>query len=254
MLCRLSAVLVFALLMVFAAFPPGIAGAVYGGGTQEELYPQKLPADYLDALAQEKFEAELSERGETRRHTLRLAKTLQEMSCPVGRLICEVDLAKEIRYGGITPVNIRVYVDDVLYRKVVAYYELHVYDALLTAVHDLPVESTVKPADVRVQEQEVESGAKTYLTDWKQVGDRVPARIIRAGTAITENMLQNPLVLDVGSPVTIISNYNGVEIRTEGIAMQRGRVGKVIRVRNARSAKVLRCRVLDAANVEVLQK
>ena len=71
---------------------------------------------------------------------------------------------------------------------------------------------------------------------------------------MAKDMLQNPVVLDVGSPVTILTSYRGIQVRAEGIAMQRGRVGKSIRVRNVKSAKILSGIVRDASTVEVMSE
>ena len=65
-------------------------------------------------------------------------------------------------------------------------------------------------------------------------------------------MLQQPIVMDVGTPVTIRVNYHGIEVSANGIAMQRGRLGAKIRVRNVASGKVLRGTVVDAATVEIV--
>ena len=51
--------------------------------------------------------------------------------------------------------------------------------------------------------------------------------------------------------VTIVSHYNGIEVRVSGIALNRGRPGQRIRVRNAASRKVMLATVLDASTVEI---
>ena len=70
---------------------------------------------------------------------------------------------------------------------------------------------------------------------------------------LTQSMLQNPIIMQAGIPISIVANVNGVNIKTEGVTLQRGRKDDIIRVRNTRSAKVLRAKVLDAATVEVVQ-
>ena len=65
-------------------------------------------------------------------------------------------------------------------------------------------------------------------------------------------MVQSPIVIESGVNVTIISSKNGIKISAAGIAMQRGRIGKIIRVRNAASKKVLRAKVIDARTVEIV--
>ena len=70
---------------------------------------------------------------------------------------------------------------------------------------------------------------------------------------LTKNMLRNPVVIEAGASVYITANNNGIIVKTEGVALQRGRAEEMIRVRNASSSKVLRVRVVDASTVEVVQ-
>ena len=77
-------------------------------------------------------------------------------------------------------------------------------------------------------------------------------RLIKAGTILNQNMLRGPIIMYAGDEITLISNYNGVQIKTPGIATQPGREGIIIKVKNASSGKVLKGRVLDAHNVEII--
>ncbi len=224
----------------------------YGPGTQAERYPQEISSEYFAQLANDELEKKLQAIGETRRHVLRLRRAPQPMNLPAGQLICEVKVPQQLAYGGVNPIYISVYVDGAFYRRSVCYYELDVYEHVLVATHDLDIEKTLAASDLRLEERSIDGSPGKYLTDMNQAVGRVPSRVIRAGTAIAAAMLQNPIVMDVGTPVTLVTSYGGVEAKAEGIAMQKGRVGKIIRVRNARSGKMLRGRVVDATTVEIM--
>lgn len=230
---------------------PVVAEAEFHG-TQDERYPQVLPADYIEDLARERLEQTLEEQGETRRYTIMLSRKVGSVRCPEGDIVCETELPKDVRYRGLNPVYVKVYVDGALYRRSICYYELHVYGPMLVAARDLRPEQLLTAADVRLEEHEVENRSEFYLEDPKLVVGRVPNRVIRSGTPITDGVLQNPVVINTGAPIQLVASYNGVKITTEGVALQKGRVGNIIRVRNATSAKILRGRVIDATTVEIL--
>jgi flagella basal body P-ring formation protein FlgA len=215
-------------------------------------YPQTISSERFVELARQKVEAQLREMGETRRHELLLIRAPQPMKLPAGSIICEVELPQAVKYSGNVPVHIRVFVNGKFYRRTVCYYEVAVYEKILVAEHDLLLEKPIQSADVRLEERRVESGNGRYLTKVDDLAGRVPARIIHAGSAVESAMLQNPIVFNVGAPLTIIANYHGVEVKTDGLAMQRGRIGGEIRVRNVRSGKILRGRVIDAKTVEII--
>ena len=90
------------------------------------------------------------------------------------------------------------------------------------------------------------------MPDFNELQGKVPARVIRTGTLIDSSMLQSPAVIESGAPITLIAQYNGVEVKTDGVAMGRGRIGAIIKVRNAKSGKLLRGRVIDEATVAIL--
>lgn len=232
-------------------FLPG-AYAAYGPGLQMERYPQNIPEEQFSALSEEKLEAVLEEQGETRRHELKFLRGPQTMHCPPGEITCEASLPKQMRYGVTIPVYLAVYIDGKFYRRATCYYRVLVYDKVLVAARDLPLEHKIEASDVRLEEREIENRADAYLTEIPEVTGQVPARVIKEGTPITERMLQSPIVMEAGAAITLVANHNGIQAKAEGVAMQRGRIGKIIRVRNAKSRKVLRGRVLDASTVEIL--
>lgn len=214
-------------------------------------YPQSISQDYMAGLATEKIEQALAAAQETRRHELRLVRQPQAMRLPAGQLICEVELPHGLNFSGQTPVVIKAYVDDQFYRQAVLYYQVRLYAPVLVATHDLQLERALTAADVKCEERCLENAQAEYLTDVKELGDSVPIRFIKGGTLITRNMLTTPIVVQSGAPVKLVTQLNGVAVQTEGVAMQRGRRGAIIRVRNARSGKVLRGRVIDATTVEI---
>ena len=121
------------------------------------------------------------------------------------------------------------------------------------AARNLFPDRELTSADVRQEEREVTSTMDKYLTKAEDVQGHVVNQMVREGTAFTQRMLRNPVVIQAGTTVSIMANVNGIVIRTEGVALQRGRADEFIRVRNVNSRKVLRVRVIDAANVEVVQ-
>lgn len=249
--CRAFCAAVTVLFVLAGGLLPAVAEAEFRG-TQEEKFPQVIPAEQIESLAREKLERTLEEQGETRRYTIMLSRKVSAVRCPEGDIECKTELPKDVRYKGLNPVYVKVYVDGTLYRRSVCYYELHVYGPMLVAARDLRPEQVLTQADVRLEEHEVENRSEFYLEDPALVVGRVPGRVIRSGSPITDGSLLNPVVVNTGAPIQLVASYNGVRITTEGVAIQKGRVGDIIRVRNATSSKILRGRVIDATTVEVL--
>lgn len=234
----------FFCLFAFASLP-AVADA-------QGVAQQMIPAEKFAEIARQKIESTLVQTGEMRRHELQLIRAPQAMELPPGEVVCEAELPQKLRYGNTNPIHLRVFLNGEFYRRVVCYYRVNVYDKVLVAAHDLRIDKPIAAADLRLEERSVAGGAGRYLTKLEEVQGRVAARTIKEGTAVESVMLQQPIVMDVGAPVTIRVNYHGIEVSANGIAMQRGRLGAKIRVRNVASGKVLRGTVVDAATVEIV--
>ena len=247
----LLAVLVLSAVWGGSFFFSSPAVQAYGGGTQAERYPQVVTSAQFDQYAREKLEQALAASGETRPHDLTLVRAVPDMKAPPGELICQVDVPNAIRYTGTTPVHVSVYVNQVFYRRAILYYRVSVYDTVLVTTRDLKPDEAIGAGDVKLAEVTVDDAATSYLKDAAAIAGRVPARFLRAGKPLTENVLQNALVIEVNAPVTLVTNVGGITVRAEGTALQRGRVGDRIRVKNARSGKMLLGTVIDAHTVKV---
>lgn len=235
----------------FCLFAWASPASVSAYGNAAGSYTQSISSEYFAELARQKIEDELNASGETRRHEIWLAQAPSALSLPAGEVICEVELPLGVQYDKRTPVHIRVFVGGRLYRRAICYYQVMVYNKVLVAARDLPIDKPIAPDDVRLEERRMEGRDRRYIKDMAEIQERVPARVIRAGTAVEASMLQNPIAFETGAPVTIKVMYQGIEVRAEGVAMQRGRIGASVRVRNARSGKVLHGMVVDAATVEI---
>ena len=233
----------------FFILPLGAAEAAYGGNLQQERYPQTVTQARFIALAEDEVRRALEGFGEQRRHALVLVRAPQDMRLPRGAITFQTK--GRVQYDGTFPVQVQVLVDGRPYRYAVVYYALKVYETGLVAAHELRPNQAIAAGDVRVQEFSVGRRETAYLKDFAALAGRVPARLIRAGMPIEEGFLQQPIAVEAGSPVAIVGSFRGVTARAMGTALQRGRIGARIRVRNESSGKILWGRVIDGSTVEV---
>ncbi len=74
---------------------------------------------------------------------------------------------------------------------------------------------------------------------------------LATGSPITVAVLTLPAVIHVGDHLTIVASGDGISLSTIGIAMQNGRPGQTILVRNLSSGRVLSATVMAAHKVIV---
>ena len=213
---------------------------------------QVLSGGQIETLALTEIEAALEERGEFRRHEVNLMRSLNNVTLPEGIIDVKILLpSTSISYSTTTPVKARIFVNGKPYRDIPFMVSIKVFDLVLIANHDLRIETPVNESDFRVEEIAID-GRTEYLKDSKVINGLVPHRFIRAGSPITVDYFQQPVAVEGGQVVKIIFKQGGLQVAAKGVAMTRGRIGQIIKVKNEASQKILSAKVIDSQTVEVV--
>ncbi len=213
---------------------------------------QIIPGEQIQAMATEEIENILAERGESRRHEIVFMSNLNKISLPNGVIDIKMMMPTAgLSYANVTPMRARISINGKNYRDITFGVLVKIYDKVLVANHDLRIEVSVNESDFRMEEIVID-GRTEYVKDVQEVKGLVPHRYIRAGQAIAINYFQQPVAVEMGSPVRIIVRRNGLQASAKGIAMSRGRIGQVIKVKNENSQKIISAKVVDDQTVEVV--
>lgn len=213
---------------------------------------QIIPGGQLESMAKSEIEMLLDSRGESRRREISLLRPLADFSVPNGIIDIKISVpSATVNYNGVTPVKARISVGGKMYRDINFVMSVKIFDYVLVANHVLRIETPVTEADFRMEEIAVD-GRTEYVKDVSEVLGLVPHRTISAGTPISINYFQQPVAVASNQPVRIIIHYKGIEASAKGIALTRGRIGEVIRVKNESSQKIISAKVIDAQTVEVV--
>ena len=219
--------------------------------TANERFPQLVLRENFEQLATDRLEQALTEAKETRRHTIEAVRVPMDTRLPAGNITYEVLIPNGLRYRSMMPVYIEININGAFYRRITCTMRVHVFEKMVTAAQPLQPEKPLTTADLRVEERELENVTYQYFTEPEEVTGKVLNRLVREGTVLSPNMLRNPIIIFTNAMVNLVVDYNGVKVKTEGIALQAGRAGDVIRVRNTRSGRTVQGHILDAQNVEV---
>ena len=213
---------------------------------------QILSGAQIEEMALAEIENILDERGEFRRREITFRRNLTNVPLPEGIIDVKILMpSTSISYSVGTSVKARIFVNGKPFRDVNFIVSIKVFDLALIAAHDLRIEVPVSESDFRVEEIAID-GRTDYLKDPADVAGLVPHRFIRAGSPVTIDYFQQPVVMESGNIVRIIFKQKGVNVSAKGIAMTRGRIGQVIKVKNEASQKILSARIIDSQTVEVV--
>lgn len=131
------------------------------------------------------------------------------------------------------PVQVRAYTDVMVARQPVT------RDAMITE------------NDIERQKREISRYNAGVYTEQNQVIGMVAKRNIRQDTVLTPRMVEPRRLVSRGQHVTIIAEFNGMQIRTKGEALMDGHQGQIISVENTRSGKKISGEVIAPSTVRV---
>ena len=102
---------------------------------------------------------------------------------------------------------------------------------------------TIYPGDIvqagRLREAEIDDDASGLISAPGEIEGKIARRTLLAGRPILRNWIDEPVAVANGSAVSLIYEEPGLTIRATGQALEPGRIGDAIRVRNADSGIVV---------------
>lgn len=114
---------------------------------------------------------------------------------------------------------------------------------------DVPAGQTIKDEDVMLERRDV-TLVPDAISDTQVAVGFTGNRSLRTGQVLSKRALLTPLLVLRGHSVSIVARSQGIAVTVAGEAMDSGREGEVVRVRNIASGKVIRARVIDVGKVE----
>ena len=162
-----------------------------------------------------------------------LIVTLETPAEPIGRVTTRVRCEGTAPWTVFVPGQVR------LYREVV------------TVTKPIDRESVISESSVMLAERDVGLLNQGYLTDMEQAIGSKSTRALQPDQVISPTFIRQAEAIRRGDQVVITARSGGINVRMPGEALSDGAVGKQISVRNQRSQRVVRARVIGPGQVEV---
>ena len=162
-----------------------------------------------------------------------LTTTLESPAEPIGRVTLRVRCEGPAPWTVFVPGQVR------LYREVVI------------ANRPLKRDNLITDLDVVLAERDVGLLNQGYLTGLKQAIGKKLTRPLSPDQVLAPIHVQLAEAIRKGDQVVISARSGGISVRMPGEALSDGIVGKQISVRNQRSNRVIRARVIGPGQVEV---
>jgi len=130
--------------------------------------------------------------------------------------------------------------------------QVSVYRPVATASRNLDRGHRVTESDVTMELKNTGRLRQGFVTGADNLLDMELRRPLREGEPFRQSILVEPLAVERGDQVRLRANAGPIDVHTSGTAMSSGRIGDQIRVRNDRSERVVRGRIVANGTVEVL--
>lgn len=129
--------------------------------------------------------------------------------------------------------------------------EIRVFDEVVVSSAPLARHETIQNRDIRLERRDVSSIAGRPFTRLEEVAGLQAARAIDVNEILTQKALERPTLMRRGSAVTLVYETGALRVEAPGLAVEGGKAGDVIQVKNPTSGKLLRGVVLDERTVRV---
>jgi len=171
----------------------------------------------------------------------------------------ELELAASRLIGsppGPVVVSVDVLVNGALSRTVMLRCDTAVALDVLVTTAMVQRHEALGAGNVAVERREFTILPRQLLTPEALFGDGAAGlratRSLPAGTVLTQAMVETMPVVLKGAPVQIVAEGANFFIAAPGVALEDGRPGDIIQVRNETSGQIIRARVAAADRVEVV--
>lgn len=127
-----------------------------------------------------------------------------------------------------------------------------IYLPVVLAKNSLVRGQVITSADIQLKKYNISGMRDGYITNLKDVMGMTVKRRLREHQPLTLSQLEAPVMVERGQQVLMIAEHDGIEARTKGEALKKGRKGEVIKVKNTRSGRVVSAVVVDTGTVRMV--
>ncbi len=178
---------------------------------------------------------------------------IQPAILPHGEVAVKVEPMHGAPANGNIPLKLIISVDGRVCEKRMAFFKITVLKDVLVAAQTLDRHEVIAEDDVLLALRNVGGSlarSSFFSREAELVGMRAK-RMIRAGTALTADMVEGTPIINRGDVVTIIIESRSFTITTQGKAREAGARHQMIRVTNTSSMKEITAEVIDEKLVRV---
>ena len=221
-----------------------------------EITPEQL-LNFASKYIQEHLLADKAGVGEVSatslydRTSIELAAKPIKLTIPDGEVSFRVPAKANIRLSQHTSIPIQVILDGKTYRTLILSLKIKLLKKVIVAAKAIPKDKHLSEADICMEERNIIPVLGSALVDKSDTYGKRAKRRIQQGAILTDELIETPPLIFRGDRVTILVESSHLKVATVGIAKEDGYEGKIIRVQNISSKKIITAKVINEKLVRV---
>lgn len=129
--------------------------------------------------------------------------------------------------------------------------EVAIFENILVASKPLQRGHILDQTDISWARVRTSNSHTVYFTEPNRIIGKVLVRPIKAGNILAAHILQAPRLIHRGQQVTLLVDMSGLQVRMKGHALSDGAAGDLVRVRNAKTKRIVEGIVKKAGVVQL---
>lgn len=126
------------------------------------------------------------------------------------------------------------------------------YRQVVTAAVPLSRRQKLDASVLKMTEKDVAHLKQGYFSSIEEVEGKLLRRSLQLSGVLKPNMIVEPIMVKRGDEVIITAKSGTLSVQSTGIAINDGRIGEQIQVKNKSTQRVVTARVVNSKEVEVL--
>lgn len=129
--------------------------------------------------------------------------------------------------------------------------QLHIHQEIVILANPVGIGQPLSAEDISLIRHDLSNLGRDFYSDPELVIGQQLKRNVRTGTILTSALLEAPQLIGRGDLVSILIKRPTLTLETQGTALENGKLGDTIRIRNNQSNNIVVGRVIKAGQVEI---
>lgn len=129
--------------------------------------------------------------------------------------------------------------------------DIQIFDNVMVSSRPLAYLESITPEAIRLERRDISTLFTRPFTKMEDLASRQAARAIPANVILTPTMVQLPLIIHSGHLVTLVYETGRLRVEAQGQALEAGKIGETVRVKNLSSGEILQGRVINSRIVAI---